>query len=221
MEKRKETPILFSAPIVRAILDDRKSQTRCIMKPQPIQNEHGWWSWCGINKGQNRIFSSEHTSDESWVIDKYCPYGRPGDLLWVKEPYLQWKYCDGEKGEIVYYDDPNIQYILRDKESFSKLKNVGNWRIMSSRFMPRAASRLTLEVKDVKVERLQNITSMDAMREGVYFSKRLGGYVTDEEGRNFHAIDPRKSFFQIWIAINGSESFDENPFVFAVSFKKV
>ena len=137
----KERPILCSAPDVMAILDGRKTQTRRIMKPQPNRT---WpdevtphWS-----VGGNRTLPGASNPLR-------CPYGVPGDRLWVREA---WRLPDGApKGWVDYRADDT-------RDGFK-------WK--PSIHMPRWASRITLEVTDVRVERLQDISEADAMAEGV------------------------------------------------------
>jgi hypothetical protein len=130
----KERPILFSGPMVRAILDGRKTQTRRIIKPQP-----------GLN---NRITKAGRTINitDPKVCD-LCPYGKPGDRLWVQESW----YESPMTGECKYKADGEI---------------VG-WRPRPSIHMPRLASRITLEVTGIRCERLQDISVDDCIAEGM------------------------------------------------------
>ena len=161
----KERPILFSAPMVRAILDGRKTMTRRVVKTQSVKYD---------------------------VINGVpcprpipCPYGKPGDRLWVRET---WAYR---------MDYSRIYY--RADENLASIVNRLNDRWVPSIFMPRAASRITLEITGVRVERLQNITEEDALSEGItphpsiYFP---GQY--------------RSQYNGIWESINGPKSWDQN-----------
>lgn len=216
----RERPILFSAPMVRALLDGRKTQTRRVVKGLPersLEFDRQWhanvmrpgsvlshWSWWdGPPHGQ----SIYHTAD--------CPYGVPGERLWVREafsgpwdmrvlPPAQWgAFCP-----IHYWADGD--------------PTEGDWtRPKPSIHMPRWASRLTLEITDVRVERLQAISDRgqpnDCIAEGVF-----AGDFIDKGGdwleRGFSSIE-RCRFHDLWAAINGPESWADNPWVWAVSFR--
>lgn len=135
-----EHPILFSTPMVKAILEGRKTQTRRIIKPQPTTahfdtsaNPPTWYD--GIKELQ-------------------CQYGSEGDHLWVRET---WRYTSDRVGEPVA---PEFEY----RANYSGVRNTGKWR--PSIFMPRAAIRLTLEVVAIRVERLNNISEEDIRAEG-------------------------------------------------------
>lgn len=158
-------PILFTAHMVRAIIGGQKTQTRRIIKLRDGTNPADEDISTHLDGTFDKVMDFSKTYPY-WQELK-CPYGRPGDHLWVRETYLQWQYRDGEKGEIVYYDDPNIHDILRDKKSLEKQKQIGNWRIIPSIHMPRAASRITLQITHIRAQRLHDITEADAIAEGV------------------------------------------------------
>jgi hypothetical protein len=152
----EEYPILFSGPMVRAILEDRKTMTRRVLKPQPkvihaIHPDASITTNCIFRKGDQRI---------------HCPYGQPGDRLWVRETWSAWTggmtSCGEErdiiKGKIdLETQSPQIEYKATSQSE-------GPWR--PSIFMPRWASRIRLEVTDVRVERLNEISEEDAIAEG-------------------------------------------------------
>ena len=144
----KERPILFSGAMVRAILDDKKTQTRRVMKPQPAYV----WGW-GVTRSDSEHFSAHvrypggHQPDP-WVR---CVYGKPGDRLWVRETWM----CDG------YGRRHQSQGMVRYR---ADAESMGAWR--PSIFMPRWASRLLLENIGVRVERLQDISDADILAEG-------------------------------------------------------
>ncbi|MBK7337807.1 MAG: hypothetical protein IPJ00_17345 [Saprospirales bacterium] len=181
----KERPILFSGPMVRAILEGRKTMTRRVVKPQ------------FRNSTEERFFREEQPT-------YLCPFGIPSQKLWVRETWLD----DGETK-----DSP--QWIYRaDNENYPR--NEGqNWK--SSIFMPRAASRILLEVVSVRVERLQDITEEDAMAEGAELYDNhdgtFGGYGAP--------MTYRESFHLLWQSINGPDSWDQNPWVWVVEFRKI
>lgn len=174
-------PIILSAPMVRAVLEDRKSQTRRVVKPQPI-----WIAEPDVP------FKTED-ADPQGVIS--CPYGITGDGLWARETYsiiedrVAYK-ADEVNGVIPYH------YCLK----------VGQWKWKSPISMPRWASRILLEVTDVRVERLQDISAHDALREGV-----------GHDGMGNPVVD----FQNLWEKINGPGSWAANPWVWVVGFRRV
>lgn len=205
----KERPILFSGPMVRAILEGRKTQTRRIVKGgiNETSNEHFGYRLLGVKNGR-AIF------DGMLPVGVDCPYGKPGERLWVREA---WAPVDRRRGS----SDPEYLYRaeLLQGEAFL---GVEQWR--PSIHMPRAACRLLLEITDVRVERLQDISEGDALAEGVlenldqttlYDFWHYGG-----EGcwGEFNAVG---SFASLWESINGPGSWNQNPWVWVVEFKKI
>lgn len=209
MESR---PIIFSGPMVRAILEGRKTQTRRPLKPQPI---------CG--------------DDPNWIRPP-CPYGEPGDRLWVRES--TGFASDVSSGRIIGRYLADGSPVMRDGEP-------ADWwysrRLCPSIHMPRWASRITLEITDIRVERLQKISREDAIAEGAREFPDL------PPGRHPYGQDPRWSmedpiyvsecldtpraaFANYWCKVNGkklpggvldSRPWDENPWVWVVEFRRV
>lgn len=185
----RERPILFSAPMVRATLDGSKTQTRRVVKL--------------TDSGRVK----EPGSPRNWHLDDpdavlACPYGQPGDRMWIRET---WAYhvqaigavCD-EDGPFVYAADTfGKQYRLCEK-----------WT--PSIHMPRWASRILLEISAVRVERLQDISEEDAIAEGCINSLHL-------QGGRF----AKENFEHLWWTINGDGSWEANPWVWVVEFKRV
>lgn len=206
-----ERPILFSAPMVQALLAGTKTQTRRVVKPQPFAdpNGHGW-QWHGgaalVRAGYGATYV--HTDLDSIVgaMPKVCPYGMTGDRLWVRET---WGPCDGGA-------------CYRASERDCVLPDGGRWH--PSIHMPRQASRITLEITDVRVERLQDISEADAIADGVKHSQRAVSpskadpcwwdYLQDEP--NYR--NARDSYASLWEKINGAGSWDANPWVWVISF---
>lgn len=177
----KERPILFSAPMVRAILDGSKTQTRRVVKLQtPKAASISDFCVDGIRVGR-------------------CPYGQPGDRLWVREA---WADCD----KLVRYYATDDVHPLRKKRP--------------SIHMPRWASRITLEVTGVRVERLQDISEGDCIDEGIgqVVQERLPKFEVRGE---YDAIDiePVEEYRDLWESINGPDSWGANPWVWVVKFK--
>jgi hypothetical protein len=222
----KEHPILFSAPMVRAILEGRKAVTRRVLKPYrkyPIVN---------LAEAEPMLgYSGQHNDADSWGYEflddgapaplsacpELCPYGQPGDRLWVRETW--WKLLNGQGYS--YRADGGLP-----------MGPPGKWK--PSIHMPRVASRITLEVTGVRVERLQDITPDQILAEGVqipttpegqalidistkhgpsHFLPSLSGNSTDDLLRAHWAA--------LWVAINGIDSWNANPWVWCVSFKRV
>ena len=168
----KERPILFSTPMVQAILSGRKTMTRRVMKPQPI-NHH-------IDKIKtNSIFLPEHYGKWYYETEKgeyfnFSPYGQIGDRLWVKEKFWAYGRCIkiGNRKYFEYYggepNSKNVQYSERkpiDQLSFSP--DVFDWFKRPSIFLFRKSARILLEITNIRVERLQDITTEDALNERI------------------------------------------------------
>jgi hypothetical protein len=217
VEEMKERGIIFSAPMVRAILDGRKSQTRRPIKPQPRV------VWGNMDMGGPIHFSSfpagvpvaAYDDAERTVKVLTCPHGAPGDRLWVRETAIisPAHWCDRHGS--THPDAPCgprcVQYLAsypcRDTAIAYKLKAT------PSIFMPRWASRITLEIVSVRVERVQDITEADAKAEGVHAESvstvpGIYGYVAP--------------FVEIWDSIyTGAHGWEANPWVWAIAFRRV
>jgi hypothetical protein len=212
----RERPILFSGPVVRAILEGRKTQTRRVVKPQPMQPDK-WGIWGSESEpsegyyiliheegGEGAGSNVAHQSPE-WV--PRCPYGVPGDGLWVRET---WHDYMGE--ETLYRADfPIIQHD-EDGEDLSLRAEYFKWR--PSIFMPRAFSRITLEITGVRAERLRDITEEDAIAEGC-----AGGMHGSQSLDDL--VDPLDEYRDLWNTINGKTyPWESNPWVWVIEFKK-
>ena len=183
----KEKPILFSGPMVRAILEGRKSMTRRAVKPH-VSADTVRFDYYSADSQWREMFVADNLGNlypKSW--SHKCPYGVPGDRLWVRETH-GFASGDGPGGDPTSW----VEY-RADGES----DEIRRWR--PSIFMPRWASRITLEVTGVRVERLREISERDAEREGVY---RIPAG-TDEDGFHYDASDYRSAFVQLWDSING------------------
>lgn len=202
----KERPILFSGPMVRAILAGRKTMTRRVIKPQPYYNRAGFLSWKTSGCLQNFERSAET------MLARHCPYGVPGDRLWVRETFgTEWRSMRPTNGDTIYY--------AADGDA----KMVERWR--PSIHMPRWASRITLEITGVRVERLKDISEQDAVAEGVQGLEKMmaGGTDTrDPDSGVEHALisNPITCFSFLWESINGRESWDANPWVWVVEWER-
>jgi hypothetical protein len=200
----KTRPILFSAPMIRALLEGRKTQTRRIIKPQPKWADSKFSTTvCSSNRkhaGKHRwvVFKDQWTIDESRSSKPFtCPYGRPGDLLWVRETWAPMGSMSD--GAIYANPDKRIFYPATDDYRYE--------RKHPSIHMHRWASRLTLELTTVRAERLQNISDSDALAEGVdRTNTSLRGYAVERYKR-------------LWESINGKDSWEQNPWVWVLEFK--
>lgn len=216
MNTVKERPILFSGPMVRAILDGKKSQTRRVVKPQPIP--------FGESSPFTQQCIKEHVG-KPWMPvggvfqDKWKkPYGEVGGLLWVREtftivPSTAYARSDGIH-QIVNPSDRDNAAVF--KEGFDRSRGGIRWK--SPLFMPRWASRITLEVTHLRVERLQDISEEDAKAEGVEVREDRS-YSHAEHGIPYTPF--RTSYSSLWESINGPGSWDLNPFVWVIEFKRV
>lgn len=195
----KERPILFSGPMVRAILHGTKTQTRRVIKPQPwylpeaYDRFAGWmWTRTGDGDGTGLAWGSEVAPEQvSEPLSVYCPYGAPGDLLWVRET---WR-VNGNEHDYAMAGPDKVFY--RADEDWNA---DAGWR--PSILMPRWASRITLEVTSVRVQRLQDISHEDGKAEG------------------FDSLD---GFALLWDRINEKRGYGwhANPWVWAVEFRAV
>lgn len=186
----KERPILFSGPMVRAILEGKKTQTRRVLKlprwAHPEDTGDDLPEVCHIKSG--------------CLVEIPCPYGLPGDRLWVRET---WQETAGD-GDVAH-----VQYRATEKSALSYL--AAGWR--PSIFMPRAFSRIDLEITAVRVERVQEITGNDVIAEGIEFPN----------GTNPQTAwrDRWEPFRCVWDQINAKRGYpwSSNPWVWVVEFR--
>ena len=188
----KEKPMLFSGEMVQAILAGRKTQTRRVMKVKcddVTAMHHEPWPFNWSTDGNDTIKMLP------------CPFGEIGDRLWVKETFQPVQLAS----EVTQW-----RYRATDK------KGLANWK--PSIFMPRKASRIALEITDVRVERLQSISDADAIAEGVTIKPDASIAEIVAKGETTAA---QFEYYALWCAINGQKSWDANPWVWVVAFKKV
>ena len=177
----------MSTENVKAILEDRKTQTRRVIKPQPTINE----------TGDKWVFNHKDGVHWWWIDEKpviafmrqFCPYGQVGDRLWVRETFC----CHSTQGIVYKADFPDSPLL---------------WKPSIHLF--RADSRIDLEITDIRVERLQEITEEDAEAEGI--SMILGNM--DRPSRRWH-------FKHLWNSLNAKYPWESNPWVWVISFKRV
>lgn len=212
-----ERPILFNGAMVRAILEGRKTQTRRVVKNLEGRPANSWT----LHRAAG--CADSWSSDSGWM--GRCPYGQPGDRLWVREAF-QPLFADGVenhwetdwktgKGYAISYPatDGIHEYLDADDNLTDACK--------PSIHMPRWASRILLEITAVRVERLQDISEADARAEGVTDGGCLNCGEPEPCGCAQPAPDARDSFCRLWQSINGPGSWADNPWVWIVEFKRV
>lgn len=181
--------------MIRALLSGAKTQTRRVVKAGQVfgYGPMDRWTW-------SSAIATEHAA-------RFCPYGKPGDRLWVKETW--WERLDHGHGV-----DPNAVRYVADGEP----PEAYRWRKRVSIHMPRWASRITLELTGVRVERLNDISEADAMAEGIRVrNHHRWGFA--ETGFDHNA--PTHAFRSLWESISGEGSWSANPWVWCVSFRVV
>lgn len=238
----KERPILFSAPMVKALLAGKKTQTRRVVSPQPEFTQIHEWKGETVYDGEGRAWCWRgHCFGDgpSVQMPELSPYGAPGDRLWVKETFTHitgngirtWYRADGEpqdsKGNVIPTE-----------------AGLPRWR--PSIFMPRHESRVTLEITDVRVQRLQDITEEDAKAEGCEpacsqeswsclghdgapFEMFVEPDADDDVAHFVHVparqvISARDAFCLLWTQLNGNRkgcAWKDNPWLWCISFKRV
>lgn len=233
----KERPILFSVANVRAILEGRKTQTRRLVPPVwTVEDIKPPWWWTKarlvhrptcIRELCEQVDDSELACYGFEFTNKHAPrspFGSPGDRLWVREthafanrnhwPDLPHVFSPVETGlgVTVYY-----------RAGFDRSKSGLTWR--PSIHMPRWASRITLEITEVRVERLQDISEADACAEGVEMSRRYPerfiNYMRKFDDIGDTVGDARASFVSLWESIEGHGTWAKNPWVWAIHFKRI
>jgi len=216
----KEHPLLFSGPMVRAILAGEKTQTRRALKPQPPEDDTPLACEMftpSVIRANGEMDAADvdvfGTYGEEWSLK--CPYGAPGDRLWVRESIrigrLHPRCLDG--GEYM------VEYVADGAEHPD-----ANWPwkrgVLPSIFMPRGISRITLEVVSVRVERVQDISDADIAAEGVT-PEAVCALLKDPPLHKVRDWAPIELWRAGWRAINGVESWDLNPWVWKIEFRRI
>lgn len=233
----KSRPTLFSGPMVRAILNGTKTQTRRVVNPQPPEEnclpahidastikddpDVGKWQWYAMDGNL-----------PDWPVgEKFsCPYGVPGDELWVREEHYRfghwepvpgvrtksgrhqkWRFV-GDSDEVLFERPSGLTRSMN-----APYQSRPGWYKRLARFMPRWASRITLEVTGVRIQRLNDISEADAYAEGVTIPPEQS---FASNGNPHLRNEARCQFVKLWESINGPGSWDENPPVWVVEFKR-
>lgn len=223
----KERPILMNGAMVRAVLNGTKTQTRRILDEsktfratRPYVNprwEDGRWC-CETPEGMHIIVCINNPE----IAEQYSPYGKPGDLLWVREnfqPFLN-DDCDGDMrlanwktGENYNCTYPATDGVHEFVDADDNLRDS----VKPSIHMPRWASRILLEIVGIRVERLQDISESDALAEGITITGDGAYHVEDDK---FRAPSAKESYARLWESINGDGSWDANHWVWVIEFKE-
>ena len=219
-----DRPIIFSAGMIHALLDGRKSQTRRLLKlagrrpdyigPKGCTGDPACWGWDNGDGGY--ILADRDPSDKfaaSWR-DFAASYA-PGDRLWVREahamvPATAYRMSDGVV-QTVNPEDSDCACLYRT--GFDRSTSGLRWR--PSIHMPRWSSRLTLIVTDVRIQRVQDISEADAQAEGLV--EVYEGWATDREGRHW-GPDARASYRVLWNDLHGEDAWERNDWVAALTF---
>lgn len=210
----KERPIIFSAPMVRAILGGRKTQTRRIIKPQPASVER--WRHGEPTADTSAGYAvMRDASGKGWADcgPFQCPYGQPGDRLWVKETTIKVEdhgytgpcYVESDEGRAV------LDYGLSPSPDDCTEVEPQDIRKRSAIYMPRNMSRILLEVTAIRVERLQDISPKDAVAEGC----------THNHHKPPGTWNNIIQYQMLWESINGLGSWDANPWVWVIEFRRI
>ena len=215
-----DRPIIFSAPMVRAMLDGRKTQTRRVLKPQPEYIESsGRWKWSLPPKTRRNVTGGSVAtgSREFW---EYAPNGSfpyaVGDRLWVREAWRAEAGYDDTPPRALEYDSCMICFEANGAWSDHDAMTYAG-RLRPSIHMPRWASRLTLTVTEVRVQRLQDISEADAVAEGCDAVLAL----TIKRPNGAHPGNPRECYCDLWNSLHGPGAWDRNDWVAAITFDVV
>lgn len=224
----KEYPMPFSFEMVQAIESGRKTQTRRILKNNlPVEFKD--WIPTLVNEGhRDGIPRYEWRSGTKYLVQTFrCPYGKVGDLIWVREKHFlschpdNWIAIEFEDGTKHTHYYKNLSLNLVNKIKARKSVNR-SW--VPALFLPKELARIWMQIEDIRVERLHEISSLDAIAEGILKTWhsdqdpifcRYKNYINDGKG----SLLPCQSYRSLWKSIYGNESFDSNPWVWVITFK--
>jgi hypothetical protein len=223
---QRERPILFSAPMVRAILAGTKTQTRRVVSAQPpaefpyaLPDVHGHCLW-----------HAGDPEDEAWPDGDTlrCKHGLKGDRLWVQESYHVLGHgAVGPCLTVKYLADGAVRTVEVSPETYEKFRARKTAAALGGRFMYRDISRMALELVRVGVERLSHITCADAIAEGIEATSLpalSGTFYRDYALKNHDPFEwyssPVESYRSLWESINGAGSWAANPWVWVIEFRR-
>lgn len=211
----KGRPILFSAPMVRAILAGEKTQTRRVVKPQPVELPD-------FNRGglSYNVRGSIYRAWNPSVMDPSCPCGQPGDRLWVRENGFERPERTLKQMREGADTWPKFAYDADGwgEQDHADFKAWG-FKRRPSIHMPRWASRILLEVTGIRVEQLNDISTEDAYEEGASLWAAENAECLLGEGMKYRNII--EAYKALWESINGAGSWSANPWVWVIEFKRV
>lgn len=217
----KERGMIFNAEMVRAILDGRKTQTRRIMKPQPEPCPRGghWWP-SNVFKTMLHVEDEMQNGKGGWggLVGDACPFGDVGDRIWVRET---WAEAGASAPDLKLYRANYPEHVPSIYENVPPAEEI---RWTPSIHMPRTASRIQLEITDVRVERLNAISEEDAEAEGIdmealYDSQDCYDCIADHNMTGRPTVTG--AFKYLWESIYGEEGWKSNPWVWVIEFKRV
>lgn len=204
----RERPILLNAEMVRAVLDGRKTQTSRMLTPRQLKMIDAAAS---IGECYPLESGHQHENSQSYYRE-WCPFGAVGDRLWVRESFYEhgcWQGGGYDPEDSYFVSDKQVLYPADGIKRPSERKRDDFWRSRPSIHMPRWASRITLEITGVRVERLQDISEEDAKAEGAPTECCVIG---DKHFLGFRSL---------WRSIYGEESWQANAWVWVIEFKRV
>ncbi|MDE4827937.1 morphogenetic protein [Klebsiella pneumoniae] len=211
MTKITECGMIFNAEMVRALLSGRKTQTRRIIKPQPEATLSGSLSGKWLSRPLNGLLLPKIED-----IAIHCPFGVVGDRIWVREtfqgPLFDYDLMDSYCKDPTPFEKPEFCVYKADGVPAPEFYDADDelhccWR--PSIHMPRWACRILLEITNVRVERLKSISDGDAIREGCSTADMMSGDCVADV------------FARLWVSIYGSDSWNANPWVWVIEFKRV
>ena len=234
----KEQPILMNSAMVRALLDGSKIQTRRIMKPQPepVPHRPGDYQWpCNAFQSMVSVSDTRAPGAHGMAGDA-CPYGAHGDRLRVRETFFaygRWETRSSAKkarDERHFVDmtvgcDRVYQFAADDPDlpmAEGRGGALPGWYMRPAIFMPRAASRILLEIVSVRVEQLTDCSEADALAEGVAIDRSGCHFIDGANGRHMSPVGASavEAFASLWESINGTGSWALNPWVWVIEFKR-
>lgn len=209
----KEIPILFSTPMVEAVDKDRKTITRRTRNLKKINISPDKWelslimdNWTNSKGEHEDKFAVLFTDKKSGKqISIPCPYGQAGDILWVRETWNSYN-------ESSYGHASREIYLYKANGS----QRHDTWK--PNIYMPKEAARFFLKITGIRIERLHDIPEKDAIAEGIHFDKDSGYWFAGDAAC---AQSPNHAFQELWISINKKKSWDKNPWVWVIEFKKI
>lgn len=189
----KTHPILFSSEMIHAILTGKKTMTRRTKGLNKVNQCPEDFEFYRIHNGVAKFCGRNNALNEVYIK---CPYGTPGDILWVRETFQHTRCLN------INPEDDTYGYVYKaDRQPW---KDIDGWKWKPGIHMPKEAARIFLKITDVGIERICDISDDDAIREGI-----------------ISTASPRTSFKVLWEDINGPESWGANPWVWVVSFERI